>query len=169
MTRLLKALALMAATCVVLFAGPAAACYLPTPAVFQPDAKFAVAGETAPPAPIVAVSTIQRGEYHPNKTYTGCADIGYVELVIPADDASRKLAYEFDVVSGETRDDIFHNGVAFTTDYEDDGKLHFFFAWFDGTDETQEPLDLKVQVTAITRSGLRSPATEIAIRDPGRR
>ncbi|MBI3676705.1 MAG: hypothetical protein HY243_08825 [Proteobacteria bacterium] len=157
------------AAAVILFVTAANACSLATPRPFQSDAKLAISGETPPPVPIVSVAQIQRGEYHPGKQYSICADVGFIALAIPADDTTRHLTYQFDLVSGVTEDEIFHNGKAFTTDYEEDGKLLFVFAWLDSPDEAQKPLDLRVRVTAMTKSGLRGNSTEIAIRDPGRR
>jgi hypothetical protein len=143
----------------------ARACSFPQPEPVEigtpaPDAPK----EAAPRAPLVVVESIGRG--YRGKRADSCADTGVVTLVIDVDEVSRGVVYDFREISGRADDIIFEPG-AVSGGYGV-GKVAFVFPWIDGATHKQEPLDLVVRVTALTRSGVVGGFTDVHLRHPGR-
>lgn len=128
----------------------------PTPVSFDPS--LARPGDQPPASPEVSVKSIRRGS---GEDRTSCADTGVVVLAIPATAESRELAYSFEMISGRADDVIFQPGPS--SGFEQNGALLFYFPWLDGASNTQEPLDLVVQVTPFRQSGLRGNPAAVSV------
>ncbi|MET0815890.1 MAG: hypothetical protein ABWX88_11940 [Pseudoxanthomonas sp.] len=125
--------------------------------------------EAAPgelPAPIAMVTDIVRGI---GPKHASCDDTGLLSVVVEWPRGKYKLrdvGFEFKVVSGNSTYAIFPETPvqAPFRGRESD----FLFMWREGGPDQQQPIDLQVEVRAVTRDNLRGPPTRIVVRkSPG--
>jgi hypothetical protein len=140
------------------------ACSFVRPIPVEFDATLAKTGETPPPAPLVTVESITRG--NGDDPGDSCSDTGVVVLSVPATRKTKDIAYTFEIVSGSADDTIFYSVPS--VGFKSKGKYLFVFPWVDGAKSKQEPLNLVVRVTAFRRSGLKGESADVTITDPGR-
>lgn len=115
-----------------------------------------------PSAPIFELKGIKRGK---NDGIGGsCSDAGMITLA-PKEELNKvgvSVAYTFKLVEGEFEDNIFPQEPV-------SSRLgnNFTFIWFDGSNEHQEPIDIKVEIRAVSPSGVKSEASYLRITHPG--
>jgi hypothetical protein len=114
------------------------------------------------PAPVAVVTEIVRGIGPKHST---CDDTGLlsVEIEWPRGKYKlRDLGFEFKVVSGTTTYAIFPDHPI---QAPIDGRHgDFLFMWQEGAPAQQQPIDLQVEVRAVTRDNQRGPPTRIVVR-----
>jgi hypothetical protein len=114
------------------------------------------------PAPVAMVTEIVRGIGPKHST---CDDTGLlsVEIEWPRGKYKlRDLGFEFKVVSGTTAYAIFPDSPIQAPINGRRGD--FLFMWQEGAPSQQQPIDLQVEVRAVTRDNLRGPPTRIMVR-----
>ncbi|MEO8364673.1 MAG: hypothetical protein ABI538_00560 [Pseudoxanthomonas sp.] len=114
------------------------------------------------PAPVAVVTGFVRGIGPKHST---CDDTGLlsVEIEWPRGEYKlRDLGFEFKVVSGTTAYAIFPEGPVQAPISGRRGD--FLFMWQEGEPSLQQPIDLQVEVRAVTRDNLRGPPTRIVVR-----
>jgi len=134
------------------------------PEPFNPKKSLVNLKEIKPPAPLAKLYSITRGAPNGNDS---CSDTGVITITIPATSMSENLIYSFELESGRADDLIFYEGT-YTAGYKDKAFLYFIFPWLDGANARQESLNLKVRITAHTKSGLKGESVLLNITDPGR-
>jgi hypothetical protein len=111
------------------------------------------------PAPDVRVADIKRG--HSGST-TACANVGSVLVSVPAGDAG----YSFEVIESRGPRIVFPAGfVRSSSGYAQPANLRFY--WDDGATDAQEPIELRVKVTAMSRDGVFTDPVVLKIEHPG--
>jgi len=114
------------------------------------------------PAPVAVVTEIVRGIGPKHST---CDDTGLlsVEIQWPRGKYKlRDLGFEFKVVSGTTAYAIFPDSPIQAP--IDGRRGDFLFMWQEGGPSQQQPIDLQVEVRAVTRDNRRGPPTRILVR-----
>ena len=76
----------------------------------------------------------------------------------------RELGFEFRVVGGEDRLSIFPKAPV--TGRVDGRRSEFVFLWQDGPPAQQQPIDLVVEVRAVTPDNRRGPPAQLRIAAP---
>lgn len=154
--------------CTALAAPQAFACGMTSTAVpFEvgEDAQAAVADDAGElPAPPTVVTEIVRGI---GANHASCDDTGLLSLVIEWPRGKyklREIGFEFAPVSGQPPYAIFPEGPV-------QGRMQgrrseFLFMWREGPPSQQKPIDIQVQVRAVTRDNMRGPATNLRLRSP---
>lgn len=120
------------------------------------------AAATEVPAPIAVVTDITRGI---GPKHASCDDTGLLSVKVEWPRGKYKLrdvGFEFRVVAGDPVYAIFPEGPfqAPSTKRESD----FLFMWREGGPSQQKPIDLQVEVRAVTRDNQRGPPTRIVVR-----
>ena len=151
--------------CAWLVAPGAGACGMTSKlTAFEPvaDSVPAVQADVELPAPVAVVTEIVRGIGPKHST---CDDTGLlsVEIEWPRGKYKlRDLGFEFKVVSGTTAYAIFpDNPIQAPIDGR---RGDFLFMWQEGAPSQQQPIDLQVEVRAVTRDNLRGPPARIVVR-----
>ena len=151
--------------CALLIAPGASACGMTSKlTTFEPAAgSVPVVGASEDlPAPVAVVTEIVRGIGPKHST---CDDTGLlsVEIQWPRGKYKlRDLGFEFKVVSGATAYAIFPDSPIQAP--IDGRRGDFLFMWQEGGPSQQQPIDLQVEVRAVTRDNLRGPSTRIVVR-----
>lgn len=148
--------------CAWLVAPGAGACGMTSKlTAFEPVAG-SVPADVELPAPVAVVTEIVRGIGPKHST---CDDTGLlsVEIEWPRGKYKlRDLGFEFKVVSGTTAYAIFpDNPIQAPIDGR---RGDFLFMWQEGAPSQQQPIDLQVEVRAVTRDNLRGPSARILVR-----
>jgi len=117
----------------------------------QTRTPFVITGEKSPNpvTPTFKVTSILRGQ---RGSFGSCADTG--QLILSLKETPKyEQGYLFEIVDGKFEEkEIFQGMVkAFRNDITD-----FYFAWFDGNSNKQEPINIKVKITAVSLSGVKS-------------
>jgi len=115
-----------------------------------------------PSAPIFEVKYIKRG--YDDGNGGSCSDAGMITLA-PKENPNKfgvTVAYTFKLVEGEFDDSIFPREPVFSRN----GK-NFTFIWFDGSKVHQEPINIKIEIRAISPSGVESEPSYLRITHPG--
>lgn len=153
------------ALCAWLIAPGAGACGMTSKlTAFEPVAGSVPAekADVELPAPVAVVTEIVRGIGPKHST---CDDTGLlsVEIEWPRGKYKlRDLGFEFKVVSGATAYAIFPDHPIQAP--IDGRRGDFLFMWQEGAPPQQQPIDLQVEVRAVTRDNLRGPPARIVVR-----
>ncbi len=150
--------------CVMLAVTDAGACGMSSTAVpFETDgtqtARDAPAGEL--PAPPAVVTELVRGI---GSNHATCNDTGLVTVVIEWPRSKYKLrevGFEFLPVGASVPYVIFPEGPV--QGREARRLSEFLFLWRDGPPSQQKPIDMQVDVRAVTRDNQRGPATRLRL------
>ena len=119
-----------------------------------------VSGEI--PAPVVEVTEIVRGI---GPGHASCDDTGLLSMAVEWPRGKYKLrevGFEFKVVSGVPPYAIFPEGPMQAP--ASGRNSEFLFMWREGAPAQQKPIDLQVEVRAVTRDNQRGPPTRIVVR-----
>ena len=148
--------------CAWLVAPAAGACGMTSQlTTFEPVAGSASV-DTELPAPEAELTEIVRGI---GPRHSSCDDTGLLAIKVEWPRGKYKLSelgFEFKVVSGSTAYAIFPEGPI----QAPINRRHsnFLFMWQEGGPSQQQPIDLQVEVRAVTRDNQRGPPTTIVIR-----
>ncbi len=113
------------------------------------------------PAPVAVVTDLVRG-IGPN--HSSCDDTGLLTVVVEWPRSRyklRDLGFEFTVVSGTTAYAIFPAGPLQAP--SSGRRSDFLFMWREGGPAQQQPINLHVEVRAVTRDNRRGPPTRILV------
>lgn len=164
----------MKGTCVVLCCALLAAPQAQACGMTSKLVPFALAAGSAPtdaspdelPAPAAVVTEIVRG-IGPN--HASCDDTGLLAVLVEWPRGKyklRDLGFEFKVVAGSTAYAIFPEAPQQAP--IDGRRSDFLFMWREGAPAQQKPIDLQVEVRAVTRDNRRGPPARILVRaNPG--
>lgn len=112
--------------------------------------------------PVALVTEIVRGI---GPKHSSCDDTGLLTVVIEWPRGRYKLrdiGFEFKVVGGQTPYPIFPEGPMQAP--MNGRKTDFLFMWREGEPAQQKPIDLQVEVRAVTRDNKRGPPARILVR-----
>ena len=118
--------------------------------------------EIKPSTPIFEIKGIKRGYEDGNGG--SCSDAGMISLA-PKEIANKvgaTVAYVFKLIEGDFEDDLFPQNPIFSNTGG-----NFTFIWLDGSNEHQEPIDIKIEIRAVNPKGIRSEPQYLHITDPG--
>jgi len=150
--------------CLILAASGAGACGMSSTAVpFDIDGTQAVrdAPEGELPLPPAVITQVVRGIVSNHAT---CNDTGLLTVVIEWPRGNYKLrdvGFEFLPVGGNVAYPIFPEGPV--QGRENRRRSEFLFLWRDGPPSQQKPIDMQVDVRAVTRDNQRGPATRLRL------
>lgn len=133
---------------------------------FQPAvavAQAGVAGDLRPPEPVVVSVTRGVGTRHASCDDTGLLTVR-VEWPRGTDYKLRELGFEFRVVGGDAGLAIFPEGPV--AGRIDGRRSEFLFMWRDGPPWEQKPLDMQVEVRAVTPDNRRGPPALLRVTAP---
>ncbi|TAA48549.1 hypothetical protein [Corallincola spongiicola] len=123
-----------------------------------------VPGEGAPPAiPYFETKDIVRGTDDGN--YASCSDAGILTLKL-LDTQSQPVGYMFRIVQGQFEDKLFYEQPIQATDPYREENL-YKFVWLDGSSDVQEPIDITLEIVAISKTGHKSGPQTLRITHPG--
>ena len=117
----------------------------------------------APRVPSVTYE-IRRGDG--TRPLDSCSDTGVLILEMPLEGENASLAYEFKVTPKGSSRAIIADGIYRGYERPREGKLQFPFAWIDGADVVQEPVEISVQITPYRLTGEKGNAVVLQIADP---
>lgn len=133
--------------------------FMPTKVAFETSTIEKV----EPIIPAFELSHIGRGKYDGN--HGSCSDAGVVSLKLK-EMPSIEQGYIFEITEGTFEDTLFDTGPVIINDLIED-KSTYSFIWFDGNSDEQEPINIKVKIIAVSRSGHQSAPQFIEIKHPG--
>lgn len=116
-----------------------------------------------PIKPSFKVLNISRGEDDGN--HGSCSDAGHIALQLESLPKVEQ-GYRFEIIEGEFEDNLFLDIPVVPSSYVED-KRNYYFTWFDGSSNEQEPFDITVKVIAVSKSGKESEAQLLRITHPG--
>ena len=117
--------------------------------------------EMVPKIPDFEVLSISRGE----RGDAGmCADAGTLTLVSKNLDGEN--GFIFEIEEGEYDVGLFPNQPVILVE-RFAAKAEYFFVWLDGNTKEQEPIDILVKITAISKSGNLSEPQYLRVFHPG--
>ena len=152
-----------AVLCVFLCVPDAKACSLKSGiSEFKPQVAATNSNSEGLKAPELEVVSITRGI---GTRHSSCDDTGLLSIRVEwprgSDYKLRDIGFEFRVISGGSTYDIFPES-AVTVDV--DGRVsEFLFMWRDGPPAQQQPIDLQVEVRAVTADNRRGPPARLAV------
>lgn len=118
----------------------------------------------APNIPKVEVAEISRG--YDDGNFASCSDAGIIRLKITDDNVYDKTGYSFRIIEGTFEDQVFPEGYVMPpTSLKSENEV--MFVWLDGSKNYQEPIDIKVEITAISHRGIESKPYVLHIKHPG--
>lgn len=133
--------------------------FMPTKEVFKTSAVEKV----EPNIPSFELSHIGRGEDDGN--HGSCSDAGVISLTLKKIPLNEQ-GYIFEIVEGSFEDTLFDSAPVIINDLIED-KSTYSFIWFDGNSDEQEPINIKVKITAVSKSGHQSAPQYVDIKHPG--
>lgn len=152
--------------CLLLAVSEAGACGMSSTAVpfqtAQTTARDAPPVELPPPPAVVTQIVRGIGSNHSN-----CNDTGLLTIVVDWPRGKYKLrevGFEFVPVGGSAAYEIFPQGPV--QGREERRRSEFLFLWRDGPPSQQKPIDMQVDVRAVTEDYLRGPATRLRLVPP---
>jgi|TARA_B110000211_G_scaffold158508_1_gene179461 hypothetical protein len=113
--------------------------------------------------PTFRVDSIHRGTDDGN--HGSCSDAGFINLKLEAL-PSHEQGYIFKIVEGKFEDQLFYESPVVPSKFMENEKL-FSFLWLDGSNKEQEPINITVQIIAVSRSGNKSEPQRLKITHPG--
>ena len=123
-----------------------------------------VPGDGVPPVvPNFKVEKIVRGTDDGN--LASCSDAGILTLK-NLDIPGESTGYIFSIVEGQFEDQLFHEKPIQATDYFLKDSLYNFI-WLDGSSDVQEPIDVTIEIVAISKTGQRSSPQKLKVMHPG--
>ncbi len=143
------------------------ACGMNSTAVTFPVGEGVAAGDAPPgqlPPPPAAVVDIVRGI---GANHATCNDTGLLTVMVEWPRGTTKLrdiGFEFSTLSPDPPYAIFPAGPV--QGRIDGRRSEFLFLWREGGPAQQKPIDMQVEVRAVTRDNLRGPPTLLVIRSP---
>ncbi len=148
----------------MLVVAEAGACGMNSTAVpFETDPG--IPAQDAPPGdlplPSAVVTEVVRGIGSNHET---CNDTGLLSVVVEWPRGKYKLrevGFQFEPVGGNASHPIFPEGPV--QGRENRRSSEFLFLWRDGPPSQQRPIDMQVDVRAVTRDNLRGPATRLRL------
>ena len=160
----------MKGKCVVMLCALLAAPHVYACGMTSKLTPFALAADSAPvetfggeiPAPEVGVTEIVRGI---GPKHSNCDDTGLLSLQLEWPRGKHKLrdvGFEFKVVSDNPAYAIFPQGPVQAP--IEGRSSDFLFMWQEGAPAQQKPIDLQVEVRAVTRDNQRGPPTRVVLR-----
>ena len=152
-----------AALCVYLCVPDAVACTLKSGvSEFKPQLTETSASADELKAPGLELVSITRGV---GTRHSSCDDTGLLSIRVEwprgTDYKLRDIGFEFRVVSGETSYQIFPQGVV--SSRVDGRGSEFLFMWRDGPPGEQQPINMQVEVRAVTADNRRGPPTRLSV------
>jgi len=129
---------------------------------FKPQGTTTSAGQEGLKAPELELVSITRGI---GTRHSSCDDTGLLSIRVEwprgTDYKMRDIGFEFRVVSGESTYEIFpQTAVAMDVD----GRVsEFLFMWRDGPPAQQQPINLQVEVRAVTADNRHGPPARLAV------
>jgi hypothetical protein len=133
------------------------------PAEFDPAAAYE--GESLPTVPVARVVSIQRGRPAARGEST-CVETSAVTIAVRDDSPRLPYLFEFREVAGSAPDLIFQQGI-YAGGSNGNGERLFTFHWPE-ISQVKKPVDLQVEITPFTRSGLRGPSSILKVSDQER-
>lgn len=156
----MKSFVLIAAAFVVL--ADAKACTPPIERRGEIDPVSAYENEPPPTVPVARVVRIERGRPAARGEST-CVEMSYVTIAVRDDAPRLPFYFEFREVAGTAPDQIFQAGL-YAGDYNASLERIFTFYWLE-ISRARAPLDLQVEITPFTRSGIRGPSSALTVSD----
>lgn len=152
-----------AMACVFLCVPDAMACSLKSGInEFTPQGTAVSTSSEGLKAPELEVVSITRGI---GTKHSSCDDTGLLTIRVEwprgTDYKLRDLGFEFRVVSGDGTYKIFPEGAV--TSRVDGRAAEFLFMWTDGPPAQQQPINLEVEVRAVTADNRRGPTTRLRV------
>lgn len=125
--------------------------------------KFEITGEKSetPGKPNFEVKGIKRGSYDGN--HGSCSDAGMITFVNLSSDTD--IGYKFAIVEGTFEDTIFGDNPIVPSTFVNEGE--FTFRWFDGHTDDQEPIEITVEITPVSKSGSTGEPARLVVSHPG--
>lgn len=119
---------------------------------------------SAPNIPKVEVAEILRG--YDDGNFASCSDAGTIRLRFTDGNVYHKTGYSFKVIEGTFEDEVFPEGYVMPpTSLKSENEV--MFVWLDGSNSYQEPIDIKVEITAMSYRGIESKPYVLHIKHPG--
>lgn len=114
------------------------------------------------PTPNFQLSNIKRGFNDGNGA--SCSDAGILSFRA-TNLPSNETGYIFKISTGGFEDRIFELSPITFNEFSTDGT--FNFVWFDGNSDEQEPINITVEIMAISKSGNKSKPQYLEVSHPG--
>jgi len=146
----------------LLMVGDAEAC---SPAFEEPaefDPSMAYEGEPPPTVPVARVVSIQRGR-RASRGESTCGETSAVTIAVRDDSPRLPFLFEFREMGGTAPDLIFQQGL-YAGGSNGNGERIFIFYWPE-ISRVKKPVDLRVEITPFTRSGLPGPSSILEVSD----
>ncbi len=126
--------------------------------------EFQITGEETalPEKPSFEVKSIKRGFYDGNDG--SCSDAGMITLRNISKN-SQDVGYKFAIVEGAFEDSLFRDGPVTPSTFAEENE--FTFIWFDGHSDEQEPFEVTVEITPVSKSGSTGEPARLVIAHPG--
>lgn len=115
-----------------------------------------------PAKPTFVVKSINRGFYDGN--HGSCSDAGSISLEV-SDTKPDNVGYLFKIVEGSFEDRIFYDVPVTPSEFAE--RNQFTFIWFDGHSDEQEPIDIVVEITPVSKSGAKGEPAYLHVVHPG--
>lgn len=94
-----------------------------------------------------------------------CRDVGSIKLFLQ-NEPSESTGYIFRISEGVFEDQLFYDApVKRVEKYSEPGE--YSFRWLDGLTQVQEPIDITIEITAVSASGARSEPQYVRATHPG--
>ncbi|RRS06942.1 hypothetical protein EAG18_19350 [Pseudoalteromonas sp. J010] len=120
-------------------------------------------GTTEPVKPVFEVDGVHRGTDDGN--HGSCSDVGSIVLKLK-NIPTIEQGYIFELVEGTFEDTLFSDKAITLADFLEE-KDEYYFVWFDGNSEEQEAFDIKIKITAVSESGIKSEPQYLKVSHPG--
>ncbi|WP_441002449.1 hypothetical protein [Pseudocolwellia agarivorans] len=114
-------------------------------------------------SPRFSLESIHRGTDDGN--HGSCSDLGIIKLKIDTIPVHEQ-GYIFKIVKGRFEDQLFLDSPVVLSKFIQNKQLYSFM-WFDGSNEVQEPINITIQITAVSLSGDKSEPQVLNISHPG--
>jgi len=101
----------------------------------------------SPNKPIAEVVSIKRGYNDGNGA--SCSDAGIIKIGFKDSNPYHKTGYSFTIIEGSLEDKVFPDGYVRPPNSLD-SKNEVMFVWFDGSNNYQEAIDIKVEIRALS-------------------
>ncbi|WP_105168164.1 hypothetical protein [Pseudoalteromonas sp. T1lg23B] len=132
---------------------------MPTSKYFEVTGK----GTTEPVKPVFEVDGVHRGTDDGN--HGSCSDAGSIVLKLK-NVPTIEQGYIFELIEGTFEDTLFSDKAITLADFLEE-KDKYYFVWFDGNSEEQEVFDIKIKITAVSESGIKSEPQYLNVSHPG--
>jgi hypothetical protein len=117
-----------------------------------------------PNQPVAEVVSIERGYSDGNGA--SCSDAGIIKIGFRDSNPYHKTGYSFKIIEGTFEDKVFPDGYVRPPDSLD-SKNEVMFVWLDGSKNYQEPIDIRVEISAVSYRGVESEPYILHIKHSG--